>query len=455
MIVPKHYENLNVLHENTMPHRAYYMPASKDMGPLVHDREKSDRMELLNGNWKFQFYKSIYDLQEKFYEAGYDTKGFDEIPVPGIWQNYGYDSHQYTNVRYPIPLDPPYVPQENPCGAYVHQFEYKKDSKAPKAYLNFEGVDSCFYVWINGVYVGYSQVAHATSEFDVTDHLKEGTNTLAVLVLKWCDGTYLEDQDKFRMTGIFRDVYLLKRPESVLYDYFTTTSIGENGAEIEIRANFLGESNAAENTKIVIRNHEGNTVATGTFKKCDDENFAYKAVLDITNPVLWNPEQPYLYQVLFLSENEVIVDRIGIREIHCEGSVIYINDVKAKFKGVNRHEGVEVNTKMPEELRRVPFQNIIYVADGPSDIPAFSLVNKNHGATFAIYPHGDMKAMRQVEQMRVDGRINMYAEANYQEGTTAYMWICHKIKECAERIRKREREKISVYAQVGTPKHLT
>lgn len=338
MIVPKHYENLNVLHENTMPHRAYYMPASKDMGSLVHDREKSDRMELLNGNWKFQFYKSIYDLQEKFYEAGYDTKGFDEIPVPGIWQNYGYDSHQYTNVRYPIPLDPPYVPQENPCGAYVHQFEYKKDSKAPKAYLNFEGVDSCFYVWINGVYVGYSQVAHATSEFDVTDHLKEGTNTLAVLVLKWCDGTYLEDQDKFRMTGIFRDVYLLKRPESVLYDYFTTTSIGENGAEIEIRANFLGESNAAENTKIVIRNHEGNTVATGTFKKCDDENFAYKAVLDITTPVLWNPEQPYLYQVLFLSENEVIIDRIGIREIHCEGSVIYINDVKAKFKGVNRHD---------------------------------------------------------------------------------------------------------------------
>lgn len=338
MIVPKHYENLNVLHENTMPHRAYYMPASKDMGSLVHDREKSDRMELLNGNWKFQFYKSIYDLQEKFYEAGYDTKGFDEIPVPGIWQNYGYDSHQYTNVRYPIPLDPPYVPQENPCGAYVHQFEYKKDSKAPKAYLNFEGVDSCFYVWINGVYVGYSQVAHATSEFDVTDHLKEGTNTLAVLVLKWCDGTYLEDQDKFRMTGIFRDVYLLKRPESVLYDYFTTTSIGENGAEIEIRANFLGESNAAENTKIVIRNHEGNTVATGTFKKCDNENFAYEAVLDITNPVLWNPEQPYLYQVLFLSENEVIIDRIGIREIHCEGSVIYINDVKAKFKGVNRHD---------------------------------------------------------------------------------------------------------------------
>lgn len=138
MIVPKHYENLNVLHENTMPRHAYYMPTSKAMGVLVHDRKKSDRMQLLNGNWKFRYYKSIYDLQEKFYEVGYDVTKFDEIPVPGIWQNYGYDSHQYTNVRYPIPLDPPYVPQENPCGAYVHQFEYHKDQAAPNAFLTFE-----------------------------------------------------------------------------------------------------------------------------------------------------------------------------------------------------------------------------------------------------------------------------------------------------------------------------
>lgn len=119
-------------------------------------REKSDRIEFLNGNWKIRFYESIYDLQEKFYEESYDTNGFGEIPVPGIWQNFGYDEHQYTNVRYPIPLDPPYVPQDNPCGAYVHEFEYEKDEHAPKAYLNFEGVDSCFYVWLNGCYVGYS-----------------------------------------------------------------------------------------------------------------------------------------------------------------------------------------------------------------------------------------------------------------------------------------------------------
>ncbi len=339
MIVPKHYENLNVLHENTMPYRAYYMPASREMGPLVHDRERSDRMQLLNGTWKFKFYKSIYDLQEKFYEEGASIDGFEDIPVPGIWQNFGYDSHQYTNVRYPIPLDPPYVPQENPCGTYVYEFEYHKDMDAPKAFLNFEGVDSCFYVWLNGVYIGYSQVSHATSEFDVTDFLKEGRNRLSVLVLKWCDGTYLEDQDKFRMTGIFRDVYLLKRPETVLYDYFTTTKILDNKAEIEIRANFLGEKDLAAEMEIRISDMEGKLVGTGKFRReeCGD-GYTHKAVFAIDYPKLWNPETPYLYQIVFAGKQEVITDRIGIREIRREESVIYVNGKKIKFNGVNRHD---------------------------------------------------------------------------------------------------------------------
>ena len=121
------------------------------------------------------------------------------------------------------------MPQGNPCGAYVHTFVYAENENAPKAYLNFEGVDSCFYVWVNGSYVGYSQVSHSTSEFDVSSFLREGENTLAVLVLKWCDGSYLEDQDKFRMSGIFRDVYLLKRPAQGIFDYFLTTDIAPDG----------------------------------------------------------------------------------------------------------------------------------------------------------------------------------------------------------------------------------
>ena len=152
MIVPRFYEDLNVMHDKTMSARAYYIPASVRMNDLVEYRERSDRFQLLNGEWKFRYYSSIYDVTESFYEKGYDVSGFDQVTVPGVWQMDGYDTHQYTNIRYPFPFDPPYVPQDIPCGAYVHNFEYHREKKAPKAFLNFEGVDSCFYLWVNGAY---------------------------------------------------------------------------------------------------------------------------------------------------------------------------------------------------------------------------------------------------------------------------------------------------------------
>lgn len=335
MIVPRHYEDLKIMHENTMPSRAYYMPASHDMGPLVEDRFSSDRVICLNGTWEFQYFNSIYDLQEKFYEQGYDCSRFTQVEVPGVWQNYGYDSHQYTNVRYPIPLDPPYVPQENPCGAYVRKFYYEIPEEAPRAYLNFEGVDSCFYVWVNGKYVGYSQVSHATSEFDVTEVLKNGENTLAVLVLKWCDGTYLEDQDKFRMSGIFRDVYFVNRPENVVYDYFTTTEIQEEQAVITVQASYQGK---AVPTKLTLYDAEHKEIASQVFQENTGTVYTHKAVILVKEPNLWNPEQPYLYTLVLETEGEVITDRIGLREICVKDAVLYVNRTAIKFKGVNRHD---------------------------------------------------------------------------------------------------------------------
>ena len=323
------------MHENTMPSRAYYMPASHDMGPLVEDRFSSDRVICLNGTWEFQYFNSIYDLQEKFYEQGYGCSRFTQVEVPGVWQNYGYDSHQYTNVRYPIPLDPPYVPQENPCGAYVRKFYYEIPEEAPRAYLNFEGVDSCFYVWVNGKYVGYSQVSHATSEFDVTEVLKNGENTLAVLVLKWCDGTYLEDQDKFRMSGIFRDVYLVNRPENVVYDYFTTTKIQEEQAVITVQASYQGK---AVQTKLTLYDAEHKEIASQVFQENTGTVYTHKAVIVVKEPNLWNPEQPYLYTLVLETEGEVITDRIGLREICVKDAVLYVNGTAIKFKGVNRHD---------------------------------------------------------------------------------------------------------------------
>ena len=328
MIVPRYYENLSVLHENTMPARAYYIPASKRMDNLVEHREESDRMQLLNGTWKFQYFNSIYDIQDSFFEKDYDTEHFDVIQVPSVWQMAGYDVHQYTNIRYPFPFDPPYVPQDIPCGAYVHTFDYSRDEKASRAFLNFEGVDSCFYVWINGSYVGYSQVSHMTSEFDITDVLQDGTNTVTVLVMKWCDGSYLEDQDKFRMSGIFRDVYILKRPEQAISDYHIKTKIEDMIAKVELDMKFY----FPVNVKISIEDRNGAVVAVGSIAE------EGAAVLEIASPELWNTENPYLYKLILETENEVIVDHIALRKIEIKDQVIYLNGQKIKFRGVNRHD---------------------------------------------------------------------------------------------------------------------
>ena len=342
MIVPRYYENLSVLHENTMPARAYYIPASRRMDNLVEHREESDRMQLLNGTWKFQYFNSIYDIQDSFFEKNYDTENFDEIQVPSVWQMAGYDTHQYTNIRYPFPFDPPYVPQDIPCGTYVHTFEYSRDEKAPKSFLNFEGVDSCFYVWINGSYIGYSQVSHMTSEFDVTDVLQDGTNTVAVLVMKWCDGSYLEDQDKFRMSGIFRDVYILKRPKQAISDYHIKTRIEDMLAKVEIEMKFYSPLNV----KISIEDRNGAVVALGSIAE------EGTAVLEIASPELWNTENPYLYKLILETENEVIVDHIALRKIEIKDQVMYLNGQKIKFRGVNRHDSDPVTgfTINPEQI---------------------------------------------------------------------------------------------------------
>ena len=328
MLVPRYYENLSILHENTMPARAYYIPASKRMDDLVEHREHSDRIQFLNGIWKFKYFESIYDVTEAFYEEEFCTEDFADTKVPGIWQMDGYDNHQYTNIRYPFPFDPPFVPQDIPCGEYVYEFTYEKCKKAPKVFLNFEGVDSCFYVWLNGTYAGYSQVPHATSEFDVTEIIKEGKNKIAVLVLKWCDGSYLEDQDKFRMTGIFRDVYLLQRPEKAISDYRVSTKVKENKAEVSLNVKLTEKTEV----RVVLEDQEGNLV-------CEEEiTEEGTLVLEVENPVLWNTEAPYLYTLVLETEMETIVEYVGFRTIEIIDKVIYFNGQNIKFRGVNRHD---------------------------------------------------------------------------------------------------------------------
>ncbi len=347
MIVPRLYEDLSVLHQNTMPDRAYYVPSSIRGDRLAWHRESSDRLQMLSGcEWRFAWYPSIHDLQDHFYLPDYEPgKWWKKEMVPFCWQMRGYDSPQYTNIRYPFPFDPPYVPQDNPCGAYLHHFEWHRDPKAPCAFLNFEGVDSCFYVWLNGTYVGYSQISHHTSEFDVTELIQEGDNLLAVLVLKWCDGSYLEDQDKFRFSGIFRDVYLLNRPVDRIEDYVIETDLSDDflRADLNIRFTFSRKPLAVGLTLI---SPDGSGILYQDTIRPSREGDRDQAsglrtesvTIEVDRPLLWNAEDPLLYTLVIDTKKEVITEKVGFRKVEVKDLVLTLNGSPITFRGVNRHE---------------------------------------------------------------------------------------------------------------------
>ena len=300
----------------TLPHRSYYIPFGSE-DKIVHkygiiDRSKSSRFVSLNGTWQIAAHENVACANVE--EALEKT-----IPVPSCVQLYGYDQIQYTNTRYPIPANPPYVPYKNPCWHYRKEFCLDKKA-GEKYYLNFEGVDSAFYLYINGKKKGYSQISHSTSEFDITDLVKNGVNRIDVLVLKWCASTYLEDQDKFRFSGIFRDVYILKRPENHIWDYKIETSFAGNDGVVA----FLNESKVqieltlGSETKVVLPNE--------------------KAELTVKNAKKWTAENPELYTLTLSSQGEIIEEKIGLRTVSIDGCVFKVNEEAIKLKGVNRHD---------------------------------------------------------------------------------------------------------------------
>jgi len=315
-----YHEDLEQLHINTLPNRCYFVPFGKGQNPF-ESRENSQRFELLNGDWGFRYFASIIDLEDDFTLV----EAEQTIPVPSNWQLHGYDVAQYTNVVYPIPFDPPYVPDDNPVGVYSRSYTYKPDGN--RRILVFEGVDSCAYLYVNDAFVGYNQVSHMTAEFDVTDYLHEGENKLTVEVLKWCDGTYLEDQDKIRLSGIFRDVYMLSRPEKRLQDYRVKTILKpeNNTAVLELTV-------TGSDAEVVLKDKEGELVGEGVAK--EGEIFT----IIVENPKLWSAECPYLYELTFTTDEEVIGEKVGFRDISIGNGVVKINDIPVKFRGVNRHD---------------------------------------------------------------------------------------------------------------------
>ncbi|MDF2538427.1 MAG: glycoside hydrolase family 2 barrel [Herbinix sp.] len=313
------HENLDVLHVNTCENRSYYIP---------YDLNNKEKRRMLNGTWFFRYYPNINEA-ENFLAEEFSPETSGEIDVPSSWQFQGFDQHQYTNVRYPIPFDPPYVPVDNPCGLYMKKVDFSKDELGKKLYLNFEGVDSCFYVWINKTFAGYSQVSHSTSEFDITDMVKEGENFIYVLVFKWSDGSYLEDQDKFRLSGIFRDVYIMERPFDNIRDYTLKTELNNTLESAVLTVDF--EYAGHPEVMCIVRDASGNILDQSAVS---EGHYSFT----MNHPILWNAEQPYQYNIEFRTNEEVITQRFGIRKIEVKDSVIYVNNTPIKIKGVNRHD---------------------------------------------------------------------------------------------------------------------
>ncbi len=365
MFIPRYYEDLNTLHVGCEPNRSYFIPASGPIDTTLDNRLDSDRLQLLSGDWQFRYYGSIHDLDAevtaadaayapRFFDVDFDTAAdYATLPVPSVWQMHGYDHNQYTNTRYPFPLDPPYVPADNPCAVYRRTFDYTPSESAPRAYLNFEGVDSCFYVWLNGEFIGYSQVSHSTSEFDVTEHIAPGENTLVVLVLKWCDGSYLEDQDKLRMSGIFRDVYLLTRPERMIRDYFVHTSIefgpDDEPASAHISIDFArGGAGLPDWIDVTVLSAGGEPVthARAVPAACmPDGPFPAhaRAQLTLDAPRLWNPERPYCYRLAIETPHEAITQLLTISDLRAVAHdgvqrVVELNRKPIVIHGMNRHD---------------------------------------------------------------------------------------------------------------------
>ena len=315
------------LHVGTEYPRSYYMPYSSAQDAL-DEKKDNPNVFSLNGEWDFKYYTSPFEIPENAVDSSFSHDDFKLIPVPSTWQMQGYDKHQYTNINYPFPYDPPFVPDENPCGLYHNCFSMTKEDVEKQIYLNFEGVDSCFYLYLNGQFVGYSEVSHSTSEFEISKYLNEGENHISVIVLKWCSGSYLEDQDKFRMSGIFRDVYLIFRPKAHIVDYKIDTYLTDFGAEIQLDIETIGKIDSAE---INLYSPNNELIETCTY-------IEKKKVFVLKKPILWNAENPNLYTLLISVNGEYIAQKVGVREIKIVDGVILLNDMPLRFNGVNRHD---------------------------------------------------------------------------------------------------------------------
>jgi beta-galactosidase len=353
------WENPRVVERNREPAHATLVPYDNEQKALKGNRSDSSWYMSLDGDWKFSFTKNPKLAPKNFFRVDFDVSEWDTVPVPSNWQLLGYDKPIYTNVTYPFPADPPRVPHnDNPTGSYRREFEIPDSWKDRQVFLVFDGVDSAFYVWVNGELVGFSKDSRLPAEFNITPYVHPGKNMLAAQVYRWSDGSYLEDQDMFRLSGIFRNVYLFSTPNIHIRDFFVQTELDKEykDAILRVQAKVTKYSSPlVENCvlEISLFNAEGkamfNKPVTHAVEKLKSKN---ETVVEfeqkIRSPQKWSAEKPYLYTLILKllddQGNAVEVEscKVGFRKVEAKDGRILINGVPVYFKGVNRHEHEDV-----------------------------------------------------------------------------------------------------------------
>ena len=326
-----YHRKIEYLHVGCEKPHAYFIPYHSADAAKKNDREASKYFQNLCGEWDFRFWSSQADVED-FLDGAWEMNG-ESINVPQSWQTYvqrAYDKPHYTNHNYPFKVDPPHLPDDIPCGLYRRYFSVSEEDLLCKSVrLVFEGVDSCFYLYVNNKFVGYSQVSHCTSEFVINEYLTAGENEIKVLVFKWCHGSYLEDQDKFRLSGIFREVYLLYRDKTCITDIYARSCVSDDMRSARIKAELSVNGDTA--VSYALYSPWGELLYEGSTEGCE-------LSFSIDSPLLWSDETPYLYSLYLCVGEEHICQRIGVRRFEVKGKVIYVNGQKVKGKGVNRHD---------------------------------------------------------------------------------------------------------------------
>jgi len=369
------WENPKLTNRNRLPARSYAFAYPDETAAIVGQPGStassapsggSPWFLLLNGQWKFHYSPTVAQAPLGFERPDYDIEAWGDIAVPLNWQMAGYGRPHYTNVQFPFPVDPPRVPTENPTGSYRRQFVVPDDWADRRITLRFEGVDSAFYVWVNGQPVGFSKGSRTPAEFDITPHVHAGANTLAVRVMQWSDGSYCEDQDMWWLSGIFRDVYLLAYPTVHAYDVRVRTTLDQEYRDATLELAIGMENHGKEAADdwrveaVLLDDLRQKVVGRSTrFSVAGGKSESVEVKMPLASPRKWSAEDPYLHTLLVKIRNaagdlvEVTPLRVGVRQVEMKGGLLLVNGAAIKFKGVNRHE------HHPDLGRAVPLETMV------------------------------------------------------------------------------------------------